>query len=117
MHTLWEFSTGLVIGFMLSGLLFLLMHRTNYRNLVKLPVVIQELKDTRKELDKSKAEFQTMMRDVNHGYLRPNLATLEGLLLLIKKDNHYRYAELALIEVENLKNKIDSFFKKYEKYQ
>lgn len=111
------FTTGLVLGFTSALLLFLLTHRTNYRNLVKLPLIIQELKDTRYQLELSKREFQQMMKDVNHDYLRPNLSTLEGLLLLIKKENHYRYAELALIEVNELKNKIESFFKKYEKYQ
>ena len=117
MHTLWVFSIGLVFGFMCSLALFLTTHRTNFRNLVKFPSIIRDLTDTKEQLELSKKEFKKMMKEVNHDYLRPNLCTLEGLLHLIKKDNHYRYAELALIEVTHLKNKIESFFKKYEKYQ
>jgi hypothetical protein len=108
---------GLVIGFTSSLLLFLLTHRTNFRNLVKLPLIIQELKETKIELDQSKQAFQQMMRDVHHNHLKPHPANIEGYLRLMIHEKHLDYAEQALIEVEKMKEKISSFFKKYEKFQ
>lgn len=108
---------GLVIGFTSSLLLFLLTHRTNFRSLAKLPLIIQELKDTKTELNQSKQAFRQMMNDVHHNYLKPNPASIEGYLRLMIHEKHLNYAELALIEVERMKEKINSFFKKYEKFQ
>jgi hypothetical protein len=95
----------------------MLTHRTNFRSLAKLPLIVRDLQEKTRALERSKVAFQKMMFDVNHVHLKPYIASIKGCLLMVKRDNHYRYAELGLLEVDKLEEKVDEMFKKYESFQ
>lgn len=76
-----------------------------------------KLEEAKIQLENQSEAFRELIKRVYHKDWFPKLCRAEGLIYLATRENHHRYAELALQEVKGLKEDLQKIIQEYEIYQ
>lgn len=66
---------------------------------------------------RNKHALRKLISEMYHKDLLPEICRAEGLCDLARRENHHRYADLALAEIRKHKEKVIAIIKKHEPYQ